>query len=191
MMRSNIFIFIFLFASFSYAQDTNKYNTSIVVIRGKIYKMQHGIHKKGDSTRNTSLKYTKVGLSNVLFKTSKAELLPQAYAELDTLSQLLAENPNMNLKIEGHTDKIGDSKKNLKLSEKRARVIRLYLFNNGIKFERTLAIGHGDRLPICEAPCKKNQRVQFSLIDNGKKSRLSRNWDFDFDNMYTNELNKK
>ena len=183
MIKSNLLTFVFLFTSFCYAQDRDVYNTSIVEIRGKIYKLHKGVHIRNDSISHTSLKHTKVDLSNVLFKTSKAELVPEAYVQLDTLSKLLIENPNMDLKIEGHTDKIGDRKKNLKLSVQRARVIRRYLFNKGIKFQRTVAIGHGDKLPICEAPCRKNQRVQFSLINNGKKSQISQNWGFNWANI--------
>ena len=95
----------------------------------------------------------------------------------------------MNVKIEGHTDKIGNSKKNLKLSKKRARTIKLYLFKQGIKFNRMTATGHGDTTTICDAPCTKNQRVEFTLIENGKQNRLARNWDYDFDKMYRKKKN--
>ena len=188
-MKIKLLLFTFLFTSLSYAQDTEEYNTSVVVIRDKIYKMRHGLHKTNDSIVNTSITYTAVDLSNIAFKTTKAALLPESYDDLNTLSRLLKEHPNMNVKIEGHTDKIGNSKKNLKLSKKRARTIKLYLFKQGVKFKRMTAIGYGDTTTLCDAPCTKNQRVEFTLIENGKPNRLARNWNYDFDKMYRKKKN--
>lgn len=175
-MKATLLLFTVLFTSFSYAQDTDLYDIRVVVIRDKLYKMHHGLHKSNDAITNTSIKYTEVDLSNILFKTTKAELLPQSYDELNALFILLKENSNMNLKIEGHTDNIGNSKSNLKLSIRRARAIKLYLVKKGIKFNRITTVGHGDISPICDAPCIKNQRVEFSLIENGKENRLAHRW---------------
>ena len=188
-MKTKLLLLTILSTSLFYAQDTEEYNTSVVVIRDKIYKMHHGLHKTNDSVVNTSIKYTAVDLSNVVFKTTKAELHPNSYDELNALSKLLKEHPNMNVKIEGHTDNIGNSKSNLRLSKKRARTIKLYLYKKGVKLNRMTTVGHGDTMLICETPCLKNQRVEFTLIKNGKENPIARNWNYDFNKMYARKKN--
>jgi len=108
----------------------------------------------------------------VLFKTSQSVLLLGSYNALNALVILLKDNSRITLKIEGHTDKVGHSRSNLKLSIRRARAIRLYLFSKGIKLDRILAVGHGDKSPICDSPCRENQRVEFTLTSEGNEKRL-------------------
>ncbi len=121
---------------------------------------------------STKIRYSKIDLSNILFETSKNQILPQSYNALNALFTLLRDNPKLILKIEGHTDEIGHGQSNLKLSIRRARAIRLYLFKKGLKLERISAIGYGDQRPMCESPCKENQRVEFTLIHDGTEQKL-------------------
>lgn len=151
--------------SLFYAQDNNMFKndtTRIKIINKKPYRIIHTFHKINDKL-TSQINYKKVDLSNVHFETSKAKLLQSSYKTLDFLATILNDNPTINLKIAGHTDKVGDSKKNLKLSLKRAKAIRLYLLKKDIKDQRLTANGYGDQMLICEAPCKDNQRVEFFL----------------------------
>ena len=147
-------------------------STKIRLIGDKLYKAYQGYQKKDGAISNSTIRYTEIDLSNVLFKTSKTELLLGSYNALNALVVLLRDNPHIILKIDGHTDKVGNNKMNLKLSIRRARTIRLYLFKKGIKLDRIIAKGYGDQFPVCKSPCKNNQRVEFTLIHDGTEQKL-------------------
>lgn len=175
-MRIIIKLLIIVFCTSAFAQENLRINidsTKVVLIGNKLYKAHQGRqYKNSGATNNTIIQYSEIDLSNVLFKTSTPELLPESYNALNALVILLRDNPKLNLKIDGHTDKVGHPIKNLKLSIKRARTIRLYLFKKGIKLSRLTANGYGDEMPICKSPCSENQRVEFTLLNNGLEQKL-------------------
>jgi len=105
----------------------------------------------------------KVRLKNVLFKQSKSEILSESFTELNTIFNFLQENPNTLILIEGHTDRIGDSDKNLILSKQRAEAIKKYFTDKGINGDRITTVGYGDNIIICEPECKENRRVEFII----------------------------
>ena len=74
--------------------------------------------KKKNGVVNSIFWHTEIDLGNVLFKTSKSEFLPESYSTLNALAILLEDNSEFNLKVDGHTDRVGNSRKNLKLSIK-------------------------------------------------------------------------
>ena len=53
---------------------------------------------------------------NVEFNQAESEILPVSYPELDKLANFLVENPMRKVRIEGHTDNVGDEHKNFLLS---------------------------------------------------------------------------
>lgn len=105
----------------------------------------------------------RIALENVLFVRTKAEILPESYSDLDALYRFLADNPGTHIRLEGHTDRIGSSSKNLILSRRRAEAIRDYLTDKGIERTRIETVGYGDRNILCEPPCKRNRRVEFII----------------------------
>jgi len=139
-------------------------STKIKIFRNTVYRAHQGVNKGKDSTWLTSIKYTKVLLLDVLFKKSKSEILSKSFNELNELSVLLNDNSKIRIQIDGHTDKIGNSKKNLKLSKKRAKAIKYYLKKRGVRSKRIITNGFGDKFPICQSPCEKNRRVEFKFI---------------------------
>ncbi len=102
-------------------------------------------------------------LKNVLFTRGKAKLLSGSSDELDELVSYLVNNQGKSIVLEGHTDKLGDSKKNLELSEERTETIKKYLVNMGIREDRISTKGFGDTQPICPSPCRENRRVEFLI----------------------------
>lgn len=110
----------------------------------------------------------KVTLKNVYFEMSKSDLLPASYAELDKLVTMMEDNPNMTIRLEGHTDIIGDHDKNLQLSRDRVVACQRYLAQKGIDIVRIQTIGYGDTRPILtkgtDEERKVNRRVEFVIL---------------------------
>ncbi|MFL5729984.1 MAG: OmpA family protein [Cytophagaceae bacterium] len=111
---------------------------------------------------------SKIALNNVFFEQSKPVLLPSSYAELDRLVQILMENPSIKIEIDGHTDNVGDPKKNQKLSEDRVKTIKNYLISKGVSATRLSGKGYGGSKPIAsnakEETRKLNRRVEFTIV---------------------------
>ncbi len=103
----------------------------------------------------------------VLFEKSKPIMLPQSYEELDNLVRMLKRFPNKKVVVEGHTDNVGDSKLNLKLSEERASGVVDYLIKKGIKSDRLSWKGYGDMRPLTTDNTNdghaQNRRVEFII----------------------------
>jgi len=105
---------------------------------------------------------------NIEFEQAKSEILPVSFPDLDKLARYLTEHPEQKLKIEGHTDNVGDRQKNLLLSEKRAKAIAAYLVKKGVHYTQiTSAIGYGGSRPIAQSDGRKyhpeNRRVEFIM----------------------------
>lgn len=112
-------------------------------------------------------------MQNIFFNTNEYNLLPASVIELNTLKDLLKNNTNLEIEIQGHTDNIGSDAQNEKLSLQRAKAVYTYMIENGIKAERLTFKGYGKTSPIApndtEAQRKQNRRTSF-LITKNKKS---------------------
>ncbi len=104
---------------------------------------------------------------NVLFEQGKSVMLPQSEPGLDNLAGFLVRNPKLKLKVEGHTDIIGDTAMNQALSEERAKVVAEYLATKGVEQNRIQAKGYGSSRPLVKGNTKrgfaKNRRVAFII----------------------------
>jgi len=69
---------------------------------------------------------------------------------LDEAAQTLKENPELNVRIEGHTDSIGSDSYNQALSERRAEAVKRYLVSRGIAASRLSTEGKGETEPIAD-----------------------------------------
>ncbi len=109
-----------------------------------------------------------VRLKDIYFDSDKSDLLPRSNVELDKLVGILRENPNLEIEIIGHTDKVGDSAYNLALSRRRAAMVIEYLINSGIASRRLRSNGFGDKQPIAsndtEETRQMNRRVEFRIL---------------------------
>jgi peptidoglycan-associated lipoprotein len=100
----------------------------------------------------------------VKFPLNKHDLSQEATKALDTFAERLkAENKNVYLEIQGHTDATGPDSLNYKLGEARAEAVRRYLNKQGIALNRMSTISYGKDEPVDSNKTKegrsKNRRV--------------------------------
>ncbi|OIQ15622.1 OmpA family protein [Lacinutrix sp. MedPE-SW] len=116
---------------------------------------------------------SEIVINPIFFDYDKSNIRPDAAYELENIVAVMREHPNMVIKIESHTDSRGRDKYNKKLSDRRAKSTRDYLFSRGIAQERVeSAIGYGESqlLNRCrngvrcsEAEHQKNRRSKFII----------------------------
>ena len=112
-------------------------------------------------------------LKNVFFETGSAALLPKSTSELIRLKDLLEENPNLTIRINGHTDNVGSEEDNQLLSENRAKAVYDFLVEKGIDKERLRYKGYGESKPIASndtpASRQENRRTEFEVVRGGQR----------------------
>ena len=103
-------------------------------------------------------------LSGIEFGSGKATIRPGSFEQLDRVVEYLTHKTNAKLEISGHTDNVGNKKKNKALSTKRAEACRDYLVSKGIDNGRVEAVGYGDERPIASNDTpdgqQKNRRIE-------------------------------
>ncbi len=112
-----------------------------------------------------------IEINHIYFEQSTANVLSASKRQLKKLSWLLKQSPNLVIRIEGHTDNVGDKKLLKQLSEDRANAIKAYLVEQkGIHPSRVEAYGYGDSQPLnanqTEAEKKQNRRVEIAVVRN-------------------------
>ena len=111
---------------------------------------------------------TRVVLNNILFATGEHTMLPASEFELDKVKDLLLSNAQMRIRLEGHTDAIGQAEDNQVLSQKRAEAVRDWLISHGISAERLEAKGFGATRPIAgnetEEGRRENRRTEMVIL---------------------------
>ena len=107
-------------------------------------------------------------LGGVLFDTAKWNIKHKYYPMLEEVVSVMKANPSLNVRIEGHTDNRASAEYNQRLSENRARAVKNYLINRGIKGDRLTTKGYGFTKPIApnDTPegMAKNRRVELTPI---------------------------
>jgi len=113
----------------------------------------------------------------IVFESGSAVLKPESDAALSQLKQYLDETPRVTkLRIEGHTDNVGQATANETLSGQRALAIKVALVAKGVNKDRLLAVGFGQTKPIADNTTEegkaKNRRTEFHVAELGGKKYL-------------------
>lgn len=116
-------------------------------------------------TRNKLITEGKLVTYGITFDVNKADIKSESFGTLKGIAGVLAENPDVNVKIVGHTDGDGDDAKNMDLSKRRAESVKNELVKNfGIDSSRLTTEGAGETKPIVanDTPVNKarNRRVE-------------------------------
>lgn len=93
-------------------------------------------------------KNVQVNISNIYYDYNKANIRPDAAKVLDTLVNVLKENPNVKVEIGSHTDSRGKDDYNMRLSQARAKSVVEYLVQHGIDAGNLSAKGYGETQPV-------------------------------------------
>jgi len=84
----------------------------------------------------------------IVFDTDKSTLPEGAQSRLNKLaSDLKADNQNVYLEIQGHTDSTGSAQYNRQLGLQRAESVRRHLHTQGVALARMAAISYGEDAP--------------------------------------------
>jgi outer membrane protein OmpA-like peptidoglycan-associated protein len=135
----------------------------------------------GDATHRGCPAKTYVKIDNgqififgkVQFHSGSTEIDRNSEPLLDQIAQALDANPQIRkVRIEGHTDNVGGTATNQKLSDQRAVAVKNALVKRGIDGDRLDPRGFGETRPI--SPNKspggrqKNRRVEFIIVETAK-----------------------
>jgi outer membrane protein OmpA-like peptidoglycan-associated protein len=120
-------------------------------------------------TRKKILEQNKWVTHGILFDVNSANIKSESYGTLKEMANVLRENPDLRVKIIGHTDADGNDASNLDLSQKRAASVKTALSKEfGIDENRMETDGKGESEPIDNntTPAGKanNRRVEFIKI---------------------------
>lgn len=110
----------------------------------------------------------KIVIKNIIFNTGKTTLRSESFVELDKLANLLDKNPDIRIEVSGHTDNVGSSSVNKKISKLRALTVKNYLVSRGIIDDRIEYEGYGFDQPIAPNDTpegrEQNRRVEIKVL---------------------------
>jgi len=152
-----------------------KQRDTLVVTQEQFDKMQEEALKAipFDNIKPDQLKPgLRIGLNSLRFERASAKMLKGSSKDLKRLVELLENNPEMKIRLEGHTDSRTESlmtnDSNTQLSVRRVYAVRNYLVKKGIDGKRIYIKGFGGKRPIAsnanEETRKLNRRVEVFIV---------------------------
>jgi outer membrane protein OmpA-like peptidoglycan-associated protein len=110
-----------------------------------------------------------VVLQGVTFVVNQAVLTRNAKKVLDLVAQSLNTNPEVTFEVQGHASSDGNDAANMRLSERRAASVRVYLISKGVAAGRMTSKGYGETMPIADNATREgreqNRRVELVRTD--------------------------
>ncbi|HSN79499.1 MAG TPA: OmpA family protein, partial [Rhodoferax sp.] len=114
-----------------------------------------------------------ITLGDVLFGTDLSRLTPDGMRSAQKLADVLQQNPQRRVLIEGFADSTGAADYNQALSERRATAVRTALLDMGVARERIEVRGYGESFPVAANDSagnrQLNRRVEIVLSDDSGK----------------------
>jgi outer membrane protein OmpA-like peptidoglycan-associated protein len=110
-----------------------------------------------------------VNMSDVLFDTGKYTLKPETREKLAKVAGILLAYPGLHVEVDGHTDNVGTTDSNQKLSDQRSASVRDYLSQEGVASTSLVAIGFGETQPIGsnDTPAGRQMNRRVELVVSG------------------------
>ena len=108
--------------------------------------------------------------SNITFASGQANISANFYGTLDAITKVMNRYDKTFLTIVGHTDSVGATDFNQRLSEQRANSVKNYLLGQQVLAARIHTEGRGELSPIAsnasEQGRTKNRRVEIQIVPN-------------------------
>ncbi|HET7863043.1 MAG TPA: OmpA family protein [Burkholderiaceae bacterium] len=128
--------------------------------------MEQATQGTGIEVARTADNELKVNIpSDFSFSVGRADVKPEMRPVLDQFAHGL--DPNMHVRVIGHTDSTGSDSVNNPLSMDRAQSVRSYLVNKGVASNRIDTDGKGSYLPVADNSTPsgraRNRRVEIFL----------------------------
>jgi outer membrane protein OmpA-like peptidoglycan-associated protein len=112
-----------------------------------------------------------VTIGDVLFATDRAELNANGMATVKKLADIMTQNPDRTVMVEGFTDSTGTASHNKDLSERRAASVAQALTGLGVPREHVATRGYGEAFPVASndsaSSRQMNRRVEIVLSNEG------------------------
>jgi outer membrane protein OmpA-like peptidoglycan-associated protein len=112
-----------------------------------------------------------VTIGDVLFDTDRASLKPEGTSTLRKLADVMAQNPDRTVLVEGFTDSTGTASHNQELSERRANTVAMALAGMGVPRDHVAMRAYGEAFPVAPndnaAHRQRNRRVEIVLSNQG------------------------
>ncbi len=141
------------------------------------YQMDKQIKELKEQTAGSGVDVTEVdGGSAILvnlpdgvtFATGSATITPTFKSTLDQVAASLVQYPNSLIDVYGHTDTVGSTASNQRLSEERARAVTNYLVSKGVASARVRWQGYGEtQLKVATGDGVNepaNRRVEIKIV---------------------------
>jgi OOP family OmpA-OmpF porin len=108
-------------------------------------------------------------IAGLNFDTDRAEIKSEFYPRLDQVVEVLEQNPEVRIRVDGHTDDTGSAAYNQQLSERRAAAVAEYITSRGIDSSRVKSKGFGESTPAVPNDSRGNRclnrRTELSVVD--------------------------
>src|SRR5262249_43392916 len=85
---------------------------------------------------------------NLNFEFGTTRLTPESKPTLDAVARVLRDHPTAKVRLETHTDAVGDAEMNRQLSRYRAQAVKEMLSARGVDASRIETVGHGADKPV-------------------------------------------
>lgn len=102
-------------------------------------------------------------VENIFYDFDRATLRPESTSALDSLAGVLAEHPNISIRLTAHADRKGADAYNLRLSDRRAKAVVDYLIGVGVDPGRLSWEGRGKSQPKTITPRLHRLYPQFEV----------------------------
>jgi OOP family OmpA-OmpF porin len=120
--------------------------------------------------------HRKIVLRGVNFDFDKATIRRDAADVLDEAAEILRDQPNVDIAVDGHTDAIGGDAYNQKLSERRAAAVASYLAAHGVTASRLHTRGYGESHPVASNDTDEgraqNRRVELNVVGDERNHEM-------------------
>ena len=139
-------------------------------LRGKLNQALHSFSASDLSVSEANGKIYVSLSQNLLFASGSDKIDWKGKTAIKKLAEVLKNNPDVEINVEGHTDTDGSAAQNWDLSTRRAIAVVKVLNSNGVDPKRTIAAGRAFYVPIATnstaAGKAKNRRTEIILTPN-------------------------